>query len=447
MSGPLAMIIVALVLVPFAGLFTALDAALSTVSRAQVAEHVRNDRPGASRLLAVVSDRPRHVNLLVLLRLACEVGATVLVTVAATRVMPLASAIAASAGTMLVISYVAIGVGPRTLGRQHSYRIALAAAAPLQVIGTVLGPLSRFLILVGNAITPGRGFSQGPFASEVELRELVDMAQEGGVVADDERRMIQSVFDLGDTIAREVMVPRTDIVWIEHDKTMRQAMSLAVRSGHSRIPVVGDSPDDVRGIVFLKDLVQRSFTMRDGDRGDPVAQLMREAVFVPDSKRLDELLREMQLGRNHMMILVDEYGGVAGLVTIEDVLEEIVGEIADEYDTDERAPVEYLPDGAVRVSARLPVEDLGEVFGLELPAEDVESVGGLLGQALGRVPLPGSEVTAHGLLLRAEAGPEVRGRVRVGTVVVRRASQTGKDDPDVETDDLADPNDRSAHRG
>ena len=444
MSGSLAMIVIAIVLVPLGGLFTALDAALSTVSRAQVAEHVRNDRPGAARLLRVVSDRPRYVNLLVLLRLACEISATVLVAVAATRSLPLPAAIAAAAGVMLVISYVAIGVGPRTLGRQHSYRIALAAAAPLQVIGTLLGPLSRFLILVGNAITPGRGFSQGPFASEVELRELVDMAQEEGVVADDERRMIQSVFDLGDTIAREVMVPRTDMVWIEHEKTMRQAMSLAVRSGHSRIPVIGESPDDVLGIVFLKDLVQRSFTLRDSDRGEAVAELMRPAVFVPDSKRLDELLHEMQLGRNHMTILVDEYGGVAGLVTIEDVLEEIVGEIADEYDTDERAPVEYLDDGVVRVSARLPVEDLGELFGCELPAEDVESVGGLLGQALGRVPLPGSEVTAHGLLLRAEAGPEIRGRVRVGTVVVRRATPDAE--PESERPDTENTQD-SGHRG
>ncbi|MEO9222069.1 MAG: transporter associated domain-containing protein, partial [Mycobacteriaceae bacterium] len=164
-------------------------------------------------------------------------------------------------------------------------------------------------------------------------------------------------------------------------------------------------------------------------------------------KRIDELLREMQLGRNHMSILVDEYGGVAGLVTIEDVLEEIVGEIADEYDTDERAPVEYLDDGAVRVSARLTVEDLGEVFGCELPSEDVESVGGLLAQALGRVPLPGSEVTAHGLLMRAEAGPEIRGRVRVGTVVVRRARSSGNDEsvPDAVT--RAGSEDRSANGG
>ncbi len=424
------MILLAVVLVPLAGLVTAVDAALATVSRARLVELGRDGEPGADRLLRVVADRPRYVNLLVLLRLAGEISATVLVAVVVARSLSLYPALAVSAVSMLVVSYVVVGVGPRTLGRQHAYPVALRASGPLLVIGALLGPLSRVLILLGNAITPGRGFRQGPFSSEVELRELVDLAQQGGVVDAEERRMIQSVFELGDTIAREVMVPRTEIIWIEQDKTTRQAMSLAVRSGHSRIPVIGENVDDVLGIVFLKDLVQQSFTLRKKDPGSPVGKMMRPAVFVPDSKRLDELLREMQRDRSHMSILVDEYGGVAGLVTIEDILEEIVGEIADEYDTDERAPIEHLPDGAVRVSARLPVQDLGEVFDLELPADDVESVGGLLGQALGRVPLPGSEVSTHGLVLRAEGGQEIRGRVRVRTVLVRRLTGPTASEPD-----------------
>ncbi len=434
MSGSVALVLLAVVLVPLAGLLTAVDAALSTVSRARLVELGRHGEPGAERLLRVVADRPRYVNLLVLLRLACEISATVLVAVVVARSVSLYPALAVSALSMLVVTYVVVGVGPRTLGRQHAYSVALRAAAPLQVIGALLGPLSRLLILLGNAITPGKGFRQGPFSSEVELRELVDLAQQGGVVDAEERRMIQSVFELGDTIAREVMVPRTEIVWIEHDKTTRQATSLAVRSGHSRIPVIGANVDDVLGIVYLKDLVQHSFNLRKKDSGAPVAELMRPAVFVPDSKRLDDLLREMQHARNHMTVLVDEYGGVAGLVTIEDIIEEIVGEIADEYDTDERAPVEHLPDGTVRVSARLPVEDLGEVFGLELAGDDVESVGGLLGQALGRVPLPGSEVSAHGLVLRAEGGAEVRSRVRVSTVLVRRAPDAEPATPSEDVD-------------
>ncbi len=188
--------------------------------------------------------------------------------------------------------------------------------------------------------------------------------------------MIQSVFELGDTSAREVMVPRTDMVWIENDKNAGQATSLAVRSGHSRLPVIGENVDDVLGVVYLKDLVKQTYHLPDGGRNVNVCDVMRPAVFVPDSKPLDSLLAEMQRDRNHMAILVDEYGGIAGLVTIEDVIEEIVGEIADEYDEDETPPIEDLGDGMFRVSARLPIEDLGELFDLELELDEVETVGG-----------------------------------------------------------------------
>lgn len=236
--------------------------------------------------------------------------------------------------------------------------------------------------------------------------------------------MIQSVFDFGDTTAREVMVPRPEMVWIEADKTAGQATSLAVRSGHSRIPVVGENVDDIRGVVYLKDLVQQTYYSRDGGRSVTVAEVMRPAVFVPDSKRLDDLLADMQRDRNHMALLVDEYGGIAGLVTIEDIIEEIVGEIADEYDTAEIAPVEDLGDGTFRVSARLPVEDLGDLFDVALDDLEVDTAGGLLGFVLGRVPLPGSEVEIHGLRLRGEGGRDARGRVRINTVYVQRVPAT-----------------------
>ena len=248
-------------------------------------------------------------------------------------------------------------------------------------------PISRLLVVVGNALTPGRGLRNGPFASEIELREVVDLAQQRGVVAADERRMIQSVFELGDTPAREVMVPRTEMIWIEDDKTAAQATTLAVRSGHSRIPVIGENVDDIVGVVYLKDLVQQTYFSDDRGRDTKVAQVMRPAVFVPDSKPLDSLLREMQRDRNHMALLVDEYGAIAGLVTIEDVLEEIVGEIADEYDDAETAPVEDLGDKRFRVSARLPIEDVGELYDMEFDDDlDVDTVGGLLALELGRVP-------------------------------------------------------------
>lgn len=420
MTGDIGLILLAVALVLVGGLFAAVDSALNTVSHARVEEMVKDGRPGAQRLLAVVSDRPRYVNLVVLLRIAAEICATVLLAAALLDLLSRGWALVISAVVMILVNYVAIGVGPRTVGRQHAYSIALVGAMPLQALAVLLSPISRLLILLGNALTPGKGFRNGPFASEIELLELVDLAQERGVVADEERRMIQSVFELGDTPAREVMVPRTEMVWIEADKSAGQATSLAVRSGHSRIPVIGENVDDVLGVVYLKDLVARTYHSTDGGGGVTVEEVMRPPVFVPDSKPLDSLLAEMQRDRNHMALLVDEYGGIAGLVTIEDVIEEIVGEIADEYDTDETPPVETLGDGRFRVSARLPVEDLGELFDIEIDDDEVETVGGLLGYELGRVPLPGSEVNTHGLALRAEGGGDPRGRVRINTVLAWR---------------------------
>jgi CBS domain containing-hemolysin-like protein len=186
--------------------------------------------------------------------------------------------------------------------------------------------------------------------------------------------------------------------------------------------VIGENADDVVGVVYLKDLVRRTYYSNNAGRDTKVIEVMRPAVFIPDSKPLDDLLREMQRDRIHMALLVDEYGATAGLVTIEDVLEEIVGEIADEYDTDEVAPVEDLGNNTFRVSARLPIEDVGELYGIEFDDDlEVDTVGGLLALELGRVPLPGAEVVSGGLRLRAEGGPDHRGRMRIGTVLVERA--------------------------
>ncbi len=427
MTG-LSQLLGALLLIALGGLFTAIDAAISTVSLARMQELVRDERVGAGPLLKVMTDRPRYINLVVLLRITCEVTATVLLVVFLYDNFGLDWALFGAAAIMVVVSFVVIGVGPRTLGRQHAYSIALATALPLQAISRLLMPIPRLLVILGNALTPGRGLRNGPFASEIELREVVDLAQQRGVVAADERKMIESVFELGDTPAREVMVPRTEMIWIEEDKTAGQAMTLAVRSGHSRIPVIGENVDDIVGVVYLKDLVQHTFFSKDGGRDASVVQVMRPAVFVPDSKPLDALLREMQRDRNHMALLVDEYGAIAGLVTIEDVLEEIVGEIADEYDQAETAPVEDLGDKRFRVSARLPIEDVGELYGMKFDDDlDVDTVGGLLALELGRVPLPGAEVVSHGLRLHAEGGRDYRGRVRIGTVLLSPAES---DDPE-----------------
>ncbi|HEY2794308.1 MAG TPA: hemolysin family protein [Micromonosporaceae bacterium] len=410
------LLVAAAALVIMGGLFAMTDAALYSVSVARSGELAREGVRGARALQAVAKDVVRYLNLLLLLRTLCELGATTLValvTIEAFDTGWVAALIVA--GSMTIIVFVVVGVAPRTIGRQHAYTVGRIAAPIVRWLGRVLSPLASLLILVGNAFTPGKGFREGPFASQIELRELVDLAEQRGVVEHGERDMIHSVFALGDTIAREVMVPRTDMLWIDEDATIRQALGVALQSGFSRLPLIGENVDDVLGIVYLKDLVKAT----EAGRGDRVraAEIARAATFVPESKPVDDLLSEMQSQRVHMAIIVDEYGGTAGLVTIEDILEEIVGEITDEYDV-ERPPVETLDDGSVRVTARLPVEDLGELFDVDLPGDEVETVGGLLAQALGRVPIPGASAVVDGLRLVAE-GTTGR-RNRIDTVLVRR---------------------------
>lgn len=422
-SGDIWQLGTAALLVVLAGLFTAADAALASFSRARAQELLSEGKPGARRLVAVLDDAPRHLNTALLLELLCEVSAIVLVTLLISGDTDhWWTALLISIGSMLVVSFVVIGVAPRTLGRQHAERVALFSAWPLSALTSVLGPLPRLLILVGNAITPGRGFREGPFSSETELREMVDIAEATELIEAGERKMIHSVFELGDTTVREVMVPRGDVVYIEGYKNLRQTLSLFLRSGFSRIPVVGENLDEIRGIVYLKDVVQRDFEAPDVELTQRVEEIMRPAHWVPESKPVDDLLREMQARRQHVAVVVDEYGGTAGLITIEDLLEEIVGEITDEYDSDQ-IEVEQLPDGVYRVSSRYPVDDLDELFGFEIEEEDIDSVGGLLAKHLGRVPIPGSVVEAHHLRFEAE---RVAGRRnKIGTILISRVPDEG----------------------
>lgn len=410
-------LVVAGAFVILAAAFSGAEAALSRMSRVAVEQLVSDARPGAKRLKRLLADGPRSLNLLLLLRLVCEISAVGIVTSYTLDRVDGSKAVLLAVAVMVVVSYVFIGVAPRTIGRQQAQRVALVVAGPVAALTKVFGPLPSLLILLGNALTPGKGYREGPFASEAELRDLVERAQQRGVVEQSERDMIESVFELGDTIVREVMVPRTDIVVIERTKTVKQALNLLLRSGFSRVPVVGDNTDDVVGVAYLRDLVKKE--RADGGSAK-VEEVMRPAVFVPESKPVDELLREMQTELGHLAVVVDEYGGTAGLVTLEDIVEEVVGEITDEYDR-ESPPVETLNDGSCRVTARLPVEDLEQLYGVELPHEDVETVGGLLASLLGRVPIPGATIEVAGLLLVAE-GTKGR-RNQIGTVLVRRTQE------------------------
>jgi CBS domain containing-hemolysin-like protein len=383
------MIVSAVVLVVVAWLAACAETAIARVSRFRAEDALRSGRKGAANLLAVASDPTRYLNVALLLRVGCETAAAVLITVVCDRHFDRTwQVMAVAIGVMVLVSYVAVGVSPRTIGRQHPVNTATAASYVLLPLARVMGPVPGLLILLGNALTPGKGFKRGPFASEAELRAMVDLAESESLIEDDERRMVHSVFELGDTIVREVMVPRPELVMIERFKTIRQAMTLALRSGFSRIPVTGESEDDVVGFVYLKDLARRVHINREAE-SEPVSTVIRPASFVPDTKNAGDLLREMQQERNHVAVVIDEYGGTAGIVTIEDILEEIVGEITDEYDR-ETPPVEDLGDGSYRVTARLDIGDLGDLYGVELDDDDVETVGGLLAKSLGRVPIPGA---------------------------------------------------------
>lgn len=431
-------LLIGFVLIPVAGVFAAVDAALSTVSRARVVELEREGRMGAGRLERVLDRRAQYVSLTVLLYTLCIVAAAVQVVTFFEDAMDHHTwAVITGVAVMTVVAFVVAGVWPRTVGRQHAYTISLAAAAPLQILGVVLRPIVRLLIMLGNLVTPGGGFRNGPFSGEIELLEIVDLARERGVVAEDESRMIQSVFELNQTMARELMTPRTEILWIEGTKSVAQTIRLAMRSGHSRIPVIGESVDEILGIAYLRDLVDIAF--RDADaykraETTPVTEAMRPAHFEPDLKPADALLAEMQARRNHMTVLIDEYGGVAGVATIEDVLEEIVGEIRDEHDTTEVAPIDDLGDGHYRLSARLSLDEVAELFDVEFDDEivaEADTVAGLLAYELGRVPLPGTRVRSTGLELLAEGGTDRRGRIRVTTVRAHKLeSDTEPEEPD-----------------
>jgi len=423
MTPPAWLLVAAAVLALAAGWCANAEAALAFVSATGAAERTRG------RLSTVAADLPRYMSVLLLLRAVCEIGAAVLVTAAFVRWLGDDwRAVLAALAVVIGLRYALTGVRPQT-GRvgPRTERTAERAAAFLFPLTRALGPLPRLLVACGNALPPARrarpaADEEGPL-DRSELRGLVDYLERRSDIEPGERDMVRSVFELGDTIAREVMVPRTDMVFIEADKTVEQALSLALRSGFSRIPVVGENEDDVVGIAYLKDIVAWSqghpgALSAEAGANEKVATVMRPASYVPDSKPVDELLRQMQAQRNHVAIVIDEYGGTAGLVTIEDILEEIVGEIADEYDDNERPPVERLSDDSARVTARLSVTELGELFGVDLEDEDVETVAGLLAHALGRVPIAGSAATVRGLRLTAEhlAGR----RNKIDTVLVER---------------------------
>jgi CBS domain containing-hemolysin-like protein len=312
---------------------------------------------------------------------------------------------------------------PKTWAVQHSERAALLAAPVVSAI--VKFPPVRWitsgLIALSNFFLPGKGLRQGPYVSEQELLALADEAAQQDVIEREERTLIHSIIDFGDTVVREVMVPRPDMVVVESTAKVADVIEIAIAAGFSRIPVYGQGIDDVIGVVFVKDLVRAE---REGKEDEMVSELMREAHFVPETKRVSELMREMQTKKFHQAIVVDEYGGTAGLVTLEDLIEELVGEIEDEYDVEE-APVEKLPNGDVRVTARMSIDQVNELLGAELPEGDWDTVGGLVYSLLGHVPTEGETAELDMYRLTAE---RVQGR-RIGRVRITGVHREAPSNP------------------
>jgi CBS domain containing-hemolysin-like protein len=389
-----------------------------TKSRAE--RMVESGDRGAERIALIAQDPAPSINAVLFTRLLLETSSIVLVTIMLFQhfAHDWARALTAIA-LMCVVSFILWGVAPRTLGRQRPGETLRALGGVVSAITTVFGPIAQLMILLGNALTPGKGYADGPFASEAELRDFVDIAEANELIEAGESKMLHSVFELGDTIVKEVMVPRTDMVYVTKGKTLRQLMSLALRSGFSRIPVVGEGLDDILGVVYLKDVSKRIYDFPDAQHQEKVADIMRAAAFCPDSKPVNELLHDMQLSHSHLVIVIDEFGGTAGLATIEDILEEIVGEIVDEYDHDAPA-VSELGEGRYRVSARLPLDEFGELFDAKLDDDDVETVGGLMAKLLNLVPIPGSRTLIGDIELIADRA--VGRRHQIGTVLARRLS-------------------------
>ncbi|OOB90584.1 hemolysin family protein [Rathayibacter sp. VKM Ac-2630] len=410
----LQLLIAALALVAVGGWFAATDAALGVLSRSDVLEMASHSRSSRA-LKAIAGDMSAHVNVVNFSRIAAETTAAVFVTTVLVVVVDqLWLALLLAILIMAAVSFVLVGSSPRSVGRAHARAVLGSSASLVHVLRVALGPVAHGLVALGNRVTPGTGRSAG-FSSEEQLLSMVDEATEQSVLEQDDRELIHSIFEFNDTLVREVMVPRTDMVTIEATASIGAGMGLLLSRGISRLPVIGEGVDDVLGVLYLRDVARHTYERPDDD--DVVADLARPALFVPESKKADELLRQMQLESNHLAMVVDEYGGIAGLVTLEDLIEELVGDISDEYDR-EVDLFEEIEPGVYRVSARLPVDELGELFEIDLEDDDVDSVGGLLTKAYGRLPDRGASARVGGVILEAEQADARRGTI--STVLVRR---------------------------
>ncbi|MEO8292490.1 MAG: hemolysin family protein [Actinomycetota bacterium] len=387
------------------------ESALTRMTRVRALALVEEGRRNAVLLERIEADPPRYLNSIYLCVMVVQNGSAILVAILAERTLGGVGIAAISFG-FTILYFVFVEAMSKTYGILHSDRMALALAPLVWFLGRVLAAPTRLLIGLANVLLPGKGIKQGPFVSEEEIRSMAQVGSEEGSIEVGERDLIHSIFEFGDTIVREVMVPRPDIVAVEDDKALRDVQALVLTHGYSRVPVFHEELDDIVGICYAKDVLK---ALHQGKQDSPLAEVVREAHYVPETKKIADLLREMQKEKFHIALVTDEYGSVSGLVTLEDLLEELVGEITDEYDKEEPEIVEIEP-GIVRASGKASIDDVNDKLEVELPDEEWDTVGGFVLDLFGRIPDDGDQKEWHGLLFTAE---EVQGR-RIAKVLITR---------------------------
>ena len=402
----IAIIVVLILVVAFNA---ATEVAITRTNRVRALRLVEEGRRGAVALSHIAENPANYLNVVLLLTLLATIGGTTIATSFAVRHWENAGEIISTVA-MTILLFVFAEVTPKTFAIQQTDRVGLMTAPILVFLTRLVGPLAKGLLKFANVIMPGKGLKQGPYITEQELRASAEVASEEGEIEDEEKELIHSIFEFGDTIVREVMVPRPDIVAMEDDKTLRDVQALVLEHGYSRVPVYREDLDDVAGMIYAKDVLK---ALHQGKHDSPLSEIVREPHYIPETKKVAELLREMQRDKFHIALVTDEYGSVSGLVTLEDLLEELVGEIADEYDREEP---ELVPvgDGLYRVSGKASIDDVNELLDVELPDEEWDTVAGLMLELFGRIPKSGDEVTFEGLTFTAE---EVQGR-RISKVLI-----------------------------
>jgi putative hemolysin len=405
------LVVVVVALVLFGSVLAMSEASLTRMTRVRALALEDEGRRNASTLVRIESDPPQFLNAIYLWVMLAQNGSAILVAILAEHYLGNVWITIASV-LFTLLYFLVVEAMSKTFAVLHSDRVALALSPVAYWLSRILYWPTRVLIGIANVLLPGKGLREGPFVSEVEIRAMAEAGHEEGAIEEEEKELIHSIFEFGDTVVREVMTPQPDIVAIEVSRTLEEVMDLVIRHGYSRIPVYRDTLNEIVGIVYAKDVLRESRSGRDGRAVD---DLLRPAHFVPESKKVADLLKDMQREKFHVAVVVDEYGSVAGLVTLEDLLEEIVGEITDEYDSEE-PQVEPAGDGRYRVNARLPVDELNEILEVELPDEEWDTVGGLMMAVLGHLPHQGERVDFEGLRFTAE---RVQGR-RIAKVLVER---------------------------